>query len=120
MYERACMAAMVTPKDKHYTKMLETLVDYNYRNNASLYNENLQQAISTVMAEQEAEECNVIFDTNNVTMDNFCQSPVTTNTEGENANAILTSERRNNQDVLAETLKGLTIDSTMNNSAYYN
>ena len=39
-----------------------------------------------------------------------------TNTQGENANAILTSERINNSDVLAETLKGLTI----NNDGYYN
>ena len=49
-------------------------------------------------------------------MDNFCQSPVTTNTQGENANEILTSERMNNLDALAETLKLLTI----NDAGYYN
>ena len=38
------------------------------------------------------------------------------NTKGENANTILTSERLNNSDALAETLKGLTI----NDSGYYN
>ena len=30
-YERTCMT---TPKEKHYTKMLEIIVDYNDRNNA--------------------------------------------------------------------------------------
>ena len=50
-------------------------------------------------------------------MDTFCQSPITTNTQGKNANA---GERRNNLDVLAETLKGLTIDSSINNFSYYN
>ena len=49
-------------------------------------------------------------------MDTFCQSPITTNTQGENTNAILTSERINNSDALEETLKVLTI----NNTGYYN
>ena len=44
----------------------------------------------------------------------------TTNTQGENANIIFTSERRITLDVLAETLKGLTLHSTINISAYYN
>ena len=39
-----------------------------------------------------------------------------TNTKGENANAILTCEMLNNYDVLAETLKDLTI----NDARYYN
>ena len=51
-YERACMA---TTKDKYYTKMLETLVDYNDRNNSSVSNEKLRQAVSRVMAETEEE-----------------------------------------------------------------
>ena len=49
-------------------------------------------------------------------MDNFCQSHVTTNAQGENANAILTSERQNNSDVRVETLKVLAI----NDVGYYN
>ena len=52
---------------------------------------------------------------NEVNMDTFCKSPVTTNIQEENLNS---SERRNNLDALAETLKGLTIDSTINDSAY--
>ena len=116
-YERACMA---TPREKYYKKILETLVDYNDCNNAPLSNKNLIQAIITVMSETEAEECKIFFDANNVTMDNFYQSPVTTNTQGENANAIFSSERQNNSDALAETLKGLTLHSTINDAGYYN
>ena len=55
-------------------------------------------------------------------MDTYCQSPVTTNTQGDNANVIFTSERRNTSDMLAEAerLQVLTIDSTINDSTYYN
>ena len=108
---------MATPRDKYYEKMLETLVEYNDRHNAPLSNDNLQQAIITVMEETEEEESNIILDANNVTMYTFCQSPVTTNTQEENANTIFTSGRRNTLDMLAETLKGLTLDPTSNNYA---
>ena len=47
-------------------------------------------------------------------MDTFYQSPVTPNTQGENANAILTSEKINNSNPLVETLKGLTINDAGN------
>ena len=83
-------------------------------------NENLRQAICTVTEETEEEELNIILDANNVTMDNFCQYPVTNNTQGENANTIFKSERQNTSYMLAEMLKGLTLDSTINDSAYYN
>ena len=69
--------------------MLETLVDYNEDHNSLLSNEKLQQAISKVMEESEEEEHNIILDANNVIMDNFCHSPVTTNIQGENSNTIL-------------------------------
>ena len=39
-----------------------------------------------------------------------------TNTQGENVNAILTSERQHNSDILEETVKGLK----NNNAEYYN
>ena len=45
-YERACMA---TIKEKYYTKILETIVDYNDRNNAPLSNEKLRHTVSKVM-----------------------------------------------------------------------
>ena len=83
----------VHPKRKYYTKMLEILVEYNDHHNAPLSNDNIRQEIIKSTEETEEEECNIIFYANNVTMDNFCQSPVTTNTQGENENAIFTSER---------------------------
>ena len=46
---------MATPKEKYYTKLLETLVDYNDHHNAPLSNENLRQKIITVMEETEEE-----------------------------------------------------------------
>ena len=78
------MDTMTTLREKYYSKMLETLVDYNDSKNAPLSNDKLQQAMSTVTEKEEAEESNKIPDANNVTMDNFCQSPVTTNTQGDN------------------------------------
>ena len=54
-------------------------------------------------------------------MDTFCQYPVTTNTQGNIAN--VTNERRISSNILAETIKGfklLTLDSTINDSEYYN
>ena len=54
-------------------------------------------------------------------MDTFCQSPVTINTQINNAN--IPNERQISSDILAETLKGfkiLTLHSTINDSTYYN
>ena len=112
-YKQACMA---TPRDKYYSKMLETLVDYNYHNNAPLSNKKILQAISKVIAEEEADELNITLDAHNITMDTFWQSTITTITQGENANEVLTSERINNSDALVKTLKMLTINDT----GYYN
>ena len=72
------------------------------------------------MAETEEEEHNIISDANNVTMDAFYQSPVKTNTQGKIAN--VPNERQISSDILAETIKGFngfTLQSTINNSAYY-
>ena len=117
--ERACMA---TPKEKYHTNMLETLVDYNDCNNAPFSNEKIRQAFSKVVAETEEEERDPKRNANNVTMDNFCNHyPVTTNTQGEISN--VTNERQLSSDILAETIKGfkgLTIQSTIKNSTYYN
>ena len=46
-------------------------------------------------------------------MDNFYQSPVTTNT-------LFTNKRRITSDILGERLRGLKFYSTINDSAYYN
>ena len=53
-------------------------------------------------------------------MDNFYQSPVTTNTQGENTNTLFTNKRRITSDILGERLRGLKFYSTINDSAYYN
>ena len=47
-------------------------------------------------------------------MDTFGQTLVTPNTQGENANTILKSEKRNELDALAETLRGLKINNNGN------
>ena len=102
--------------------MLETLVDYNDCNNAQFSNEKLRQAVSKVMEETEEEELDAKFNANNVTMDNFFQqSPVTTNTQEEIAS--VKNERLISSGILSEKIKvfnGLTIQSTINDSAYYN
>ena len=71
---------MATPKDKYYTKLLETVVDYNDHHNAPFYNEKLRHKISKVMAETEEEERDDKRKANNVTINTFSQSPLTTNT----------------------------------------
>ena len=53
-------------------------------------------------------------------MDNFCHSPVITNAK---KNTNVTNDRRIASDILEETIngfKGLTLQSTINSSPYYN
>ena len=111
---------MATPRDGYYTKMLETLIDHNDRPNAPLSSEKLWQAVIRVMEEMEGEECDAGRNANNVTMDNFLQSPVTINTQRKYANVI--NERRIASDIMKDTIKefhGLTVQSTINDSSYY-
>ena len=63
---------MATPKDKYYTKLLKNLVDENNRNGAPFSNEKIQQAVSIVMEETEAELKRNI---NEITMDTLFQYP---------------------------------------------
>ena len=54
-------------------------------------------------------------------MDTFCQYPVKTNTQRKNTN--VTNKRRIPSEILVEMIKvfkGLTLQSTINNSEYYN
>ena len=100
--------------------LVETLIDHNDRHNVPLSNEKLQQAVSTVMSETEEDECDTKCNVNNLTMDNFIQSPVTTNTPRNIAN--VPNERQISSDSLAETIKGfkrLILQSKINNSADY-
>ena len=73
--------------------------------------------MSKVIAEEESDARNITSDAHNLYMNNFSQSPVTTNKQGENANAILTSGRINNSDTMAKTLKywqSMTMDIIIN------
>ena len=60
---------MVTPKYEYYTNLLETLFNYNNRNNGPFSNEKIQQAVSRVIAETEEVERDAERIANNVTMD---------------------------------------------------
>ena len=60
---------MATPKEEEYTKMLETLVNYNDSNNGPFSNKKIQQAVSRVMSETEEEERDAERNTNHIAMD---------------------------------------------------
>ena len=95
-------------------------MDHNDCHNAPLSNEKLRQAVSTVIVETEEEERETKLNVNNVTMDTFIQSPVTTYTQRNKTD--VPNERQISLDILAEMIKGfkgLTLQSTMNYSAYY-
>ena len=84
--------------------MYKTVVDYNDRNDTPLSNENILKAVHKVIEEES--------DVKNITADIFNH---TYNKQRENANAILTSEKLDKSDDLADTLKDLTI----NDAEYY-
>ena len=69
-YQREFMA---TPKDKYYTALMYTLFKYNNLRGLPFSNENIQEAVSDVMEETEAE-----FERyhNEITCDNSYQSPI--------------------------------------------
>ena len=72
------------------------------------------------MAETKEEEHDAKRNSNHVTMDTFIQSPVMTNTPRKIAN--VPNERQISSEFLAETIKGfkgLTLQSTINDSSYY-
>ena len=96
---------MATPRDKYYTEFFSTITYCNDYNCAPFSNEKIRDKIHKVIAEEEA-------GAHNVTVGNFSQTP---NTQRENENMILTSEKRDNSDAMVETLKGFTIK----NSGYY-
>ena len=67
------------------------------------------------VAEEEPDSHTLTLDDHTVTADTLSQTPATPNTQGDNENTILTCEKKNNSDALAETLKWLTI----NDAGYY-
>ena len=95
--------------------LLQTMIEHNDRRKTLFSKEKLRKAINMIVSETEEEECNA----NNVTIDTFIQTPVTTNTPREKKD--VTNERRISLDSLTETLKGfnrLTLQSTINDSAF--
>ena len=98
-------ACMENSWDKYYKELLRTITDFNNRNDVPLFNEKIQEAIHKVIVEEES-------DAHNVTADNFSQTP---NTQRDNSNSILTSEKLDKLEEMTETLKDLTI----NNAEYY-
>ena len=78
------------------------------------------KAVSTIVAETEKEERDAKRNPDNVTMDTFIQSTVTTNTSRKKTN--VPNEKRISLESLAETIKGFnifTLQSTIKNSADY-
>ena len=67
------------------------------------------KAMHKFISEEELDAHKITLGDHNVTADTFSHKPVTPNTQGQNENSILASERLNNSDALAEILKGLTI-----------
>ena len=87
MCKQACI---LTRRDKYYTEFFRTITYCNECNGAPLSNEKIQYAIHKFITEEEA-------DTHNITVDTFRQ---TSNTQIENGNTILTSDKRYKLDVL--------------------
>ena len=79
-----------------------------------------KQSVKSRKKTEEEERC-AERNANNVTMDTlFNKSPIKINTQRKNAN--MTNERQISSNILAETIKefnGLMIQSTINDSAYY-
>ena len=100
--------------------LVETLIDHNDSHNVTLSNKKLRQAVSIVMEKMEEEAPDAERNANNVTMDNLIQFPVMINTPRKKAK--FPNERQIYSDILAETIKGfkgLTLETTINDSAYY-
>ena len=72
---------MATAREEYYTKMLDSLLNYNDCHGTPFSSENLREAVIRVMAETEEEEKYAKRNVNNVTMDDFVHSPVTINTQ---------------------------------------
>ena len=91
--DTACkQACMANSRDKYYTELLRTITYCNNHNDAPLSNEKIREAIHKSIAEEES-------DVHTVTVGTFIQ---TSNTQIENTNAILTSEKLDKLEDMAE------------------
>ena len=110
---------MATAREEYFTKILDSLIDHNYRHGTPFSSENLQEAGIRVMEEAEEGENDSKLNVNNINMDTLYQSPVTINTQRKDKN--VTNEKRIASGVHAETMKnfnGFTIQSTISNSTH--
>ena len=89
---------MATPKDKYYSELFRTIIDWNNRNDVPFSNEKIKYEIHRFIAEEEADAQNITSDAHNVTVYNFSQAY---KTQRENENTILTSEKLDKSDALA-------------------
>ena len=91
---------MATPIDKYYTLFFGTITYCNGRNGVSFSNEKIQEEIQRVISEEGEYFHNITAGAHKVTVDHFSQIP---NTQRENENTILTSEKQDKLDALEET-----------------
>ena len=91
---------MATPKEEYFTKTLDSLIDYNHCHGTPQSIKDPQEAVSRFMEE---EEKYAKHNVNNVTKDDFFQSPVTINAQKKYVN--VKNERRIALDIHAETIK---------------
>ena len=84
---------------------METIVEHDDRHNVQFTNENIWQAVSTIMAETEEGEHDAKRNANNLITDTFIQSPVTTNTPRNKTN--VPNEKRLSLNSLVETINDL-------------
>ena len=96
---------MANSRYKYYNAFLRNITDFNDRKDAPLPNAKIQEAIHKVIAEEK-------FYDRKTTADIFSH---TSNTQRDNANAILKSENQDKLEKLAEML----LDLTINNAEYY-
>ena len=82
---------METPRDKYYSELLKTIIYCNNSNDAPFTIEKIRYAMHIVITEEE-------LDPHNWNVDTFSQ---TSNTQRENKNNILKSEKRDKWDMLA-------------------
>ena len=85
---------MATPRDKYHTELFRTIIDFNDCNSEPLSNENILNEMYIIIAEYAH---NITSDTHNLNVNNFSQK---FDTQRENKNTILISEKRDKSDEL--------------------
>ena len=89
---------MENSRDKYYTELVSTITDCNDRNSAPLSNDNIRDEIHRSISEEEVDAYNMTPGAHNVTVNTFSQTP---DTQRENENTTLTSEKQEATEQLA-------------------